>query len=316
MAKTSIEWTDETWNPVTGCTKVSEGCRNCYAERIASRFWGERKFDQVMCHAERLDAPLRWRKPRKVFVCSMGDLFHPQVPFGYIEEVFNVMVKASQHIFQVLTKRAVDMRTFVLHYQERKGIDLSLVDNIWLGVSCESQPEASTRIPVLINTPAAIHFISCEPLLGGIWLNETENDNNFGTGKAWIGNMDYPTLDWVIVGGESGPMARPTHPNWALSLRYQCKAHQVPFFFKNWGEWGIVGTNIDREGHVINRLYPVMSDGEWYLENGAIMRRIGMVKERRELDGRLWEEFPTLRVFKESCLSGQKVYVSYAYPSI
>ena len=182
MTRSKIEWTDETWNPVTGCTKISPGCKNCYAQRMAMRLRGRCGYPQknpfsVTLHPDKLGDPLHWKKPRKVFVCSMGDLFHSSVPYEYIEKVFYVMIMANNCIFQVLTKRAVEMLRFVEFFQDRANIDLSSVKNIWLGVSCENQDAANTRIPVLLNTPAAVRFISCEPLIGDIYLNEVENSS-------------------------------------------------------------------------------------------------------------------------------------------
>ncbi len=160
MGKTKIEWCDEVWNPVTGCTKVSEGCRNCYAERIAKRFWGERPFSAVQCHADRLDAPLHWRKPHRVFVNSMSDLFHPDVPDRFIGWVFSRMGMAKNHTFMSLTKRPERMKDFL------RG--LPALKNVWLGVSVENQQTADERIPLLLETPAAVRFVSIEPMLGPV----------------------------------------------------------------------------------------------------------------------------------------------------
>ena len=224
MTKTTIEWTDETWNPVTGCTKVSAGCKNCYAERIANRFWGERKFTDVQCHEDRLEQPLHWRKPRRVFVNSMSDLFHDDVSYDFIRQVWYRMLGApelsSPHIFQVLTKRPERMQEIVTLLARNVGSG----NNIWLGVSAENQETADERIPLLLQTPAAVRFVSCEPLLGALVLS-----------PVWIADI-WPTggktLHWIICGGESGPNARPMNPDWARSLRDQCKAAHVPFFMK------------------------------------------------------------------------------------
>ncbi len=177
--KSKIEWTNATWNPVPGCTKVSAGCRGCYAERHAHRFWGARKFTDIEMHADRLDQPLRWKKPRMIFVNSMSDLFHENVSFEFIIQVFAVMARAKQHTFQILTKRAERMHNFFIKYgginsrthdEHGKGVELDQYEfplpNVWIGVSCENQATADERIPLLARTPAAVHFVSAEPLIG------------------------------------------------------------------------------------------------------------------------------------------------------
>jgi protein gp37 len=236
---TAIEWTDETWNPVTGCTKVSPGCDHCYAERVTERFHGRGSFERVVLHPERLDKPLRWSKPRKVFVNSMSDLFHEQVPDEFIAEVFAVMALAPQHTFQVLTKRHGRMRSLLsdptfgsnfgpmwaamVERDETFEVPWPL-PNVWLGVSVEDQRWADIRIPALLDTPAAVRFVSAEPLLGPVRL------------RPWVSPFTTDvSVDWVIVGGESGPGARPMHPDWARSIRDQCGALGVPFLFKQWG---------------------------------------------------------------------------------
>ncbi|WKW86688.1 hypothetical protein SEA_KARHDO_62 [Mycobacterium phage Karhdo] len=284
---TSIEWTDATWNPVTGCTEVSPGCDHCYAKTFAERWRGtpghyfEHGFD-VQLRPDKLDQPLRWRKPRKIFVNSMADLFHDDVPDDYIAKVFAVMALASQHTFQVLTKRHGRMRSLLcdgefqqLVYDAWGTLDTPKgqptmedwpwpgwpLPNVWLGVSTENQQWADIRIPALLDTPADVRFISAEPLLGPINLEfeayyEPDHTNCSGLvspahepacgrepGKHWA-------IDWVIVGGESGPGARPMHPDWARSLRDQCQAAGVPFLFKQAGsvlarEWGCKGKGTD-----------------------------------------------------------------------
>lgn len=267
-----IEWTDATWNPVTGCTKVSPGCDRCYAETLAERFRGvpghyfEQGFDVVL-RPERLDQPMRWKKPRRVFVNSMSDLFHEQVPDDYIVTVFTRMWWSPQHTFQVLTKRHGRMRSLVPRIEERlreMESDLDLLDattslrwplpNVWLGVSVEDQKRADLRIPALLDTPAAVRFLSCEPLLGPVDLAAVDgmnvlrgDDTGYENGLHWV---DGPTIHWVIVGGESGPGARPMDPAWARQLRDQCTNAGVPYFFKQAGavlarEWGCS----DRKGH-------------------------------------------------------------------
>jgi protein gp37 len=206
----SIEWTDATWNPVTGCTKVSPGCAHCYAERMAERFRGSPAFPvgfDLMLRPDRLDLPLRWKKPRRIFVNSMSDLFHEQVPLEFIRTVFHTMRWAHWHQFQVLTKRSDRLREL--------APALDWAPNIWMGVSVESQRWVS-RIADLRTVPAAIRFLSLEPLLGPL-------------------SLDLRGIDWVIAGGESGPRARRMRSEWAESIRDQCRAACVPFFFKQWG---------------------------------------------------------------------------------
>jgi protein gp37 len=219
--KTSIEWTDAVWNPVTGCTKVSAGCRNCYAESIAKRFWGDRKFTEVQCHPDRLDEPLHWKKPSLVFVNSMSDLFHKDVPDEFIERIFSTMYNAKQHIFQILTKRPKRMLDFI---SRSAYLSNNPPPNIWLGVSVEDQNTAEERIPDLLYTPAAVHFVSCEPLLENIDLQlEGRNFRILELNQH---------IDWVIAGCESGPKRRPANADWLRSLQRQCNRASVPFFLK------------------------------------------------------------------------------------
>ncbi|WP_439359937.1 DUF5131 family protein [Bradyrhizobium sp. DASA03007] len=214
---TTIEWTDTTWNPVTGCTKISAGCDNCYAERFSERFRGtlghafEGGFD-LMLRPERVDQPLHWRKPRMVFVNSMSDLFHKDIPDAYISRVCDTMEQAKWHTFQVLTKRSSLMRNFLKRrYGEGCG-----PTHIWFGVSVEDGGKLS-RIRHLQEAPAGVRFLSIEPLVGR------------------IGKLDLTGIDWVIVGGESGPRARPMNADWVREIRDQCVDSSVAFFFKQWG---------------------------------------------------------------------------------
>lgn len=215
MAQCSkIEWTEITWNPVTGCTKASPGCKNCYAERIAYRFAGMHGFPErphhfdVVLHQERLCQPLGWRKPRIVFVNSMSDLFHDDVPIEFIQQVFDVMRRTSKHTFQVLTKRSRRLREL--------DTEIDWPPNVWMGVSVESQGYIF-RIGDLAQTRAHIRFLSLEPLIGP------------------LPRLCLQGIDWVIVGGESGPRARPMDKEWVVNIRDQCQAAAVPFFFKQWG---------------------------------------------------------------------------------
>jgi protein gp37 len=225
---TEIEWTDGTWNPVTGCTKVSAGCTHCFAETLAGRFWQDRKFTDVRCHHDRLTQPLRWRRPRRIFVNSMSDLFHPAVPAHFIDQVFEIMGACDgrsgrpRHIFQILTKRPelIDEKLYAvtaeLPLRYLGGGDY--LPNVWLGVSVENQATADARIARLIEIPAAVHFVSAEPLLDHV---------------SFAGYLDK--LDWVIVGGESGPGARPCRIEWIRDIVRECKAANVAVFVKQLG---------------------------------------------------------------------------------
>ena len=234
MADTKIEWTDKTWNPVTGCTKISEGCQYCYAERMSKRLAGRCGYDKdepfkVTFHPDKLDEPLRWKKPSMVFVCSMGDLFHEDVDDGFLCRVFDVMAVAEHHTFLILTKRPKRMMNFfdITVYGKR--------DNLWLGVTAENQQRADERIPILLEIPAAKRFVSVEPMLGPGDITKYIS-RDYAKCRCMICD-DNPTLDWVICGGETGPKARPMHPNWVRSLSDQCQEAGTPFFFKSWGEW-------------------------------------------------------------------------------
>ncbi len=240
---TGIEWTDETWNPVTGCVKVSPGCKNCYAENVANRFFAKqyppvptlasgepdgrhRRFTDVMTHEDRLDQPLRWKKPRKVFVNSMSDLFHEDVPDDFIFHCLATMSITERHTYQILTKRPE--RALALFTSNKWTFDPWPLRNVWLGVSCENQEYADKRIPLLLQTPAWRRFISYEPALGRIdirpYLNGRPISSPFPVG-----------LDWVIVGGESGPGARSFDVSWARSVVEQCRNSKVACFVKQLG---------------------------------------------------------------------------------
>lgn len=320
---TNIEWTrgDDgsagmTWNPVTGCAKVSPGCDNCYAERITERFHGKGSFAEVKLHHDRLDAPLRWRKPRRVFVNSMSDLFHDSVPSAFIAAVFDVMRQTPQHTYQILTKRPGRMRSLMRTAVPGEGWPLP---NVWLGVSVEDQKRADLRVPALLETPAAVRFLSCEPLLSSVDLSRYLTPAPLGdklwcptarrqidvigsaactcTGSHQIGQR----LHWIIAGGESGPGARPMHPDWPRQLRDQCTAARVPFFFKQWGEWIPQPLYYTDKNHHV-----VMPNGHdrgipwpgWKLDqpDAVVMERVGKKRAGRELDGRTWDEFPAKAV--------------------
>ena len=213
MATTSIEWTESTWNPVTGCTKISSGCANCYAERMARRLkaMGTPKYAngfKVTIHEDCLTEPYSWKKPKVIFVNSMSDMFHENIPLEFIKKVFNVMNNNPQHIFQVLTKRA----ELLLKY----STELNWASNIWMGVTVEDF-KAKRRIDYLRQTKAAVKFLSCEPLISD------------------LGELNLEKINWVIVGGESGPKSRPIKEDWVLDIYQQCKDSDIPFFFKQWG---------------------------------------------------------------------------------
>ncbi len=330
-----IEWTDETWNPVVGCTKVSPGCYNCYAERMAVRLCGMCMADnscpeylgkvddeghwtgQVECCEWKLDKPLHWKKPRMIFVCSMGDLFHPFVSFEFIDKVFAVMALCPQHTFQVLTKRPERMNLYTEQVIAKTryicgsadllvGYNVAgklinvlrkcnyILPNLWLGVTAEDQEWWNKRKDAFLSTPAAVHFVSNEPCLGEIRYT----------------NDDMRHLDWVIVGGESGPGARPLHPDWARGVRDQCQAAGVPFFFKQWGAWSEEHFHL-RDSK--NYYYPscTLSRSGWNSstatggfskcpgqdncpcdEKCAHLARVGKKKAGRLLEGREWNEYP------------------------
>lgn len=225
MTTTKIEWTEKSWNPLTGCHKISAGCRNCYAERLAKRLkaMGQKNYQngfKLTLHKDTLGIPLAWKKPAMIFVNSMSDLFHEDVPFSFIREVFSVMTQAHWHTFQVLTKRS--SRLTELSNQ------LNWSQNIWMGVSVENT-DFTFRINELASTGASVKFLSLEPLLGPII------------------DLDLTGIDWVIVGGESGPCARPMEKQWVIDIRDQCKKARIPFFFKQWG-----GTNKKKGGRLLD----------------------------------------------------------------
>jgi protein gp37 len=328
----AIEWTDATWNPVRGCTRISAGCGGpnrqggCYAEKIAARFSGPgQPFDgfaerttqggrwtgKMALVDDMLTLPLRWKKPRRIFVNSMSDLFHENLPDEAIDKVFTVMALAPQHTFQVLTKRAARMREWfgsspVTRISKVNGGHVFQwpLRNVWLGVSTEDQATADERIPHLYHTPAAKRFISAEPLLGPIDLMEVIPNPIIWNPVHGIER----SLDWVIAGGESGPRARPAHPDWLRTLRDQCASAVVPFFFKQWGEWGPVDPTRKADCHAIGNdgTHYRMSDLAWPdgARRGEAIRadfdkthacttyRVGKKAAGAELDGRLHREFP------------------------
>jgi protein gp37 len=345
MGKTKIEWATDVWNPITGCDPISPGCAHCWAERFAERFRGvpghpfEHGFD-LQLRPERLDEPLRWRKPRRIFVCSMADLFHENVPDEYIDEVWARMALAPQHTFQVLTKRPERMRDYVNEQWHRtssiynrgwmlrdqgdlgamlrwlRSGHLEPLPNVWIGTSVENQRVAHDRVTALLQTPATVRWISAEPLLGPLvahckdchgtgirgkddgdgWVVGTPCLDCIGTG--WTG-LNLTGIDWLVVGGESGPGARPMHPDWVRDLRDAAKAAGVAFLFKQWGEYihsvGEESPAWNREPDLFVSDTGHVGTSEQALEQGWSsqgMWRVGKRAAGRQLDGRIWDEYP------------------------
>lgn len=299
----------ETWNPIVGCSKVSPGCDNCYAEKFAFRIinmleksksetyhvyqnaankqgWTGR----TALNTDHIDKPLKWKEPRMIFVCSMGDLFHENVPFSWIDKVFDIIHDCSEHIFIILTKRPERMKEYMdYRVKSDKYYGHSWV---WLGVTAENQEQADLRIPILLSIPAAKRFVSIEPMLGPVsfrWFNLSKEwyHNKIETNHS-VGHLDaLKLLDWVICGGESGYKARPMHPDWVRSVRNQCKAAGTPFFFKQWGEWLPVST----------------ADGKQYLPFADYIpdTKFGFKRKRPQyktdvLDGQQHHEWPKINL--------------------
>ena len=306
---TAIQWTDETWNPVTGCSRVSEGCRHCYIERTPPfRMHGRKLGDSVQLHRDRLYQPLKWRKPRKVFVNSLSDLFHDDVRTDFIQEVFTVMAICSQHTFQILTKRpqrmfdilsqwgAEDLYTYWHAFsgqpREAQGWPLP---NVWLGVSVEDQQAADERIPLLLQTPAAVRWISAEPLLGPVDLEQVRNSVmmaegqdylNVLAGYAWTcSGADYcdtcginSSLDWVVVGGESGSGARPCDVEWIRTIMRRCHRAAVPCFVKQLGSYVVDRNDAGFDGDDGDD-WPMLTDiddpsNDWSYQGASIRVRL------------------------------------------
>jgi len=345
--RTKIEWTDATWNIVTGCSVVSPGCTNCYAMRLAGgRLKGHpsRKGltapskagpvwnGQVRFNGQWLTQPLHWKRPRRIFVAAHGDLFHPAVAVGTLDNIFTMMARAPQHSFQILTKRPNRMCHYVTDLGTRRydfGTvnEISYCDwplkNVWLGTSVEDQARAVERIPYLLRTPAAVRFISAEPLLGELYLrNVNYAPSNRGFMDSLTGQTEHvevqgkphaaaplPALDWVIAGGESGPGARPCHPDWVRDLRDQCAGASVPFHFKQWGDWlpwepergpcWISQNGRSEDHHVLFPAEmdddPTWDDGLAYIADGerhAAFQLVGKKAAGRKLDGVTHDGFP------------------------
>ena len=340
MGKTDIQWTDFSWNPVTGCTKVSQGCKNCYAERVFQRtvsdvckcgrhkddhvvFGGvgdgvetpvvcegfeQRQFTDVLTHPDRLEHPLHWRKPRRIFVNSMSDLFHEDVPYEFIKQVWDVAAKARQHTYQILTKRPERMLEFARWMAGADDISTAeWPGNCWLGISCEDQKTTDERIPILLKTPAAVRFVSYEPALGPVDFTKllqkktgyTSPDLATTSFDALRGKGTYPSrvtnipidvegnhLDQIIVGGESGPGARPFNIQWASDVIAQCKAAGVPCFVK---QLGAVPVMNETEWRNQKPLTPLLNAAR---HNRAICTDLTVPLKFTDKKGGDWNEWP------------------------
>jgi protein gp37 len=335
--RSAIEWTDATWNPIRArvkekigpkaknalgwhCEHVSPGCEHCYAETMNKRLGtglpfkpGHRADIEIFLDEEMLLAPLRWKRPRKIFVGSMTDLFADFVEDRMIYDCLGVMAETPEHTYQLLTKRPARMRELLTHWSQHSALSRAL-PNVWLGVSCERQEEADERIPLLLQTPAAVRFISAEPLLGPIDLCDlavsrgANGEHHIDAlhcedAAADCGDFGTTTLDWIIVGGESGPNARPMSIQWARELRDQCAAANVAFFFKQWGEWAPAGSQPSGArgrfafgDYEHDRRAMIQCDGypRQFTKFGArsTMQRVGKKAAGRLLDGTEWNQFP------------------------
>lgn len=290
-----IEWTGETWNPIIGCDKVSAGCKNCYAiqtawirqhnPKMAEKYAGVVEktaggqlnwTGKLNYYQPHLDKPLRTKKPTVYFVNSMSDLFHDNISFGVIHDIFNVMAACPQHTFQILTKRPARMIEYVKWFQRGGLYAFDFGANIWIGVSVEDQKTADERIPLLLQVPASVRFLSCEPLL--------EEIDFYKTSEVWRNMPILTGIHWLICGGESGRDARFMHPDWARALRDQCLDANIPFFLKQWGEFSII------KEHVADAVFP---DGtKPYYANAVEYKKVGKKKAGRLLDGVEYNEMP------------------------
>ena len=334
---TTIEWTDRTWNPVTGCTQISAGCDNCYAKTIAERFRGTSAFPHgfdIQIRSDKVNAPLTWRKPTKVFVNSMSDLFHDGIHRVELHYLFAVMAVTPQHTYQILTKRHGRMRSLlndphfahmVFHradkvygLRDRPNATWNWpLPNVWLGVSVENQQWADIRIPALLDTPAAVRWISAEPLLGPIDLKQAVRtlgrERGHGLTASYVHaggccERQLHGINWVVTGGESGPGARPAHPDWFRSLRDQSAAARIPFLFKQHGSWAdrtqLTGDQRAAaslwDDQRVTYVHPAdgrtQSHGQWgasdHEQGWAAVQRVGKKAAGRELDGRLHDAYP------------------------
>jgi protein gp37 len=337
MSATTIEWTQrpgtvgETWNPTTGCNKVDRGCKNCYAETMHRRLqaMGQAKYkldflEGAQEQPDTLDIPMRWTKPRTVFVNSMSDLFHEQVSFEFITEVMQVIQMTPQHTYLVLTKRP----EVALRYWYHMDTSFKLANgksigrwrppsNLLMGTSVHDQESANKRVSELLALHDCLHFLSYEPAIGPLDLKHlqpksaptyrTRLDALRGIyslqkwkGKEWHQLMDsqYEKLDWVIMGGESGPKADPMHPAWARAMRDQCKEAGVPFFFKQWGAWQPV--NYRRENQELYIKFELGKNERLFEDPMQNMVRVGKGNAGHELDGEVYQQFPELPTFPQT----------------
>lgn len=312
--KTKIEWADRVWNPTVGCTPVSSGCTHCYAKRMFERFYQSHKFEDVTCRPERLTIPEKWIKPQRIFVDSMSDLFHEDVPDDFIDRVIVSCATryTKHHVFMILTKRPERMLKYFGGRYSNGGFDtreiikghLNIMDgkhpadpriefewplpNIWLGVSVEDQWTANERIPLLLQTPAAKRFVSVEPMLGTVDMRRVI----YSMSPTDMRGTSLDGIDWVICGGESGPGARPLNPKWVRDLRDQCVAARVPFFFKQWGEWMPSSEMTEEEikglsKSIAKHLWPENPRGA-----RVMSFKVGKKKAGNLLDGQVWNEYP------------------------
>jgi protein gp37 len=306
--KHKIDWLNipgykgETWNPVVGCEKISEGCENCYAEKMAIRqtamgtmkYIGTIKDKKWTGHIgvdyTELDKPLQWRKPRVIFVCSMGDLFHKDVELAIINMVLNRIEVAPQHLYIILTKRPERMKEVISALPET-------LPNLWLGVTAENQQSANERIPILLDTPAAKRLVSIEPMLGAIDFDLGCIEEGFHhalDGQTFCPGMNEPIrskkLDWVIVGGENGHKARPMHPLWAIKALEQCKKAGTPFFFKGWGEWNDITHGYEYINSKPPNSFPIHTFGSGY--TSLDVYKVGKKNSGNLLNGKFYHEFP------------------------
>lgn len=304
MNKTAISWATHTWNPISGCTKISPGCANCYAEAIALRFRHGPAYlpgvTEIRTHLDRLDQPRSIRQPSLIFTCSVSDIFHEDVPAAFLEEVFGVMEACHQHQFLLLTKRAERMKEILTRPSWRWPLP-----NVWLGVSAENQRMADLRIPLLLDVDAAIHYVSAEPLLRSLdlarWMRcqicGGPKDDHTHPGALLPasqclpgGDHPYVGVDWLIVGGESGVKARPMHPEWAESLALQAVEAGIAFHFKQWGawaSWGVRGaTRVITEAGYLRNQGAIAHDGD------ALVRRTGRSAEQQVLLGMKHQAWP------------------------
>jgi protein gp37 len=311
---TKIEWCTETWNPIVGCTKVSPGCDHCYAERMANRLksMSEKydgkgknifhrsatgKYSHVISekgkwngktHFDEADfkKPSRWKKSRMIFVCSMGDLFHESISDELIDEIFLAMrFYYRRHLFLILTKRPERMHAY--YRGMAKGGDVEPLPNLWLGVTAENQAQANKRVPILLSIPAAKRFVSVEPMLTQVDLVNCYGDTPWTPGTRQLG-----FIDWVICGGESGPGARPMHPEWVRFLQSECHCAGVPFFFKQWGEWLPSYDFGERLEEMVKNFPKCIIRKRHEFPDGINMYKVGKKAAGSLLDGKEYKQYP------------------------